>query len=199
MMWEYLRFLYFCCWPSQIHCHHCGLLPTFITEENDTFQLELNENENFFPSQFFPVTNPLNSIYKLGHQVEILLFFLFFCLHPTAWRILVPWPGIEPGPCHWKRGVLTTGLPGNSWDPILRLCLWGPGWSPVLTHDGIFSWESDPGASRPWRIHIESEHVTPVPSTPSPVRVGGGDVWCIPPGSGYLEGRSHGREWMRRT
>ena len=31
-----------------------------------------------------------------------------------ACRILVPWPGIEPGPQQWKCRVLTTGLPGNS-------------------------------------------------------------------------------------
>lgn len=31
------------------------ILPTFIIKENNTFQLELNENENLFPSQFFPI------------------------------------------------------------------------------------------------------------------------------------------------
>ena len=33
----------------------------------------------------------------------------------VAWGILVPWPGIEPVPLPWKRGVLTTGPPGKSW------------------------------------------------------------------------------------
>ena len=32
----------------------------------------------------------------------------------TACGILLPWPGIEPGPQQWKHRVLTTGLPGNS-------------------------------------------------------------------------------------
>ena len=39
---------------------------------------------------------------------------LFFWLHCKACRILVPWPGIESGPWHWKLWVLTTGPPGNS-------------------------------------------------------------------------------------
>ena len=34
--------------------------------------------------------------------------------------ILVPKPGVEPAPLHWKWGVLTTGLPGEV--PILCLC-----------------------------------------------------------------------------
>ena len=37
-----------------------------------------------------------------------------------ACRILVPWPGIEPGPWQWKCRVLTTGPPGN----FLELSLW---------------------------------------------------------------------------
>ena len=37
----------------------------------------------------------------------------FFWLHRVAYRILVPQPGIEPGPWQWKRQVLT-GQPGNS-------------------------------------------------------------------------------------
>lgn len=57
-----------------------SLLPTFIIKENNTFQLELNENENLFPSQFFPITDTLNSIYKLGHQVETI--YIFFACAP---------------------------------------------------------------------------------------------------------------------
>ena len=41
--------------------------------------------------------------------------FIFIILpHHTTCGILVPWPGIEPGPRQWKRWILTTGLPGNS-------------------------------------------------------------------------------------
>lgn len=43
---------YFCGWLSQIRVRW-ALLSIFIMEENDTFQLELNENENIcFPSKF---------------------------------------------------------------------------------------------------------------------------------------------------
>ena len=34
-------------------------------------------------------------------------------LSSSMWD-LVPWPGIEPGPLHWKHGVLATGPPGKS-------------------------------------------------------------------------------------
>ena len=44
----------------------------------------------------------------------ILFFFFFFWLHHTFRRISVPWPRIEPWPLHWKPGVLTTRLQGNS-------------------------------------------------------------------------------------
>ena len=43
-----------------------------------------------------------------------LFLFFFFWLHRAACRILVPRPGIEPGPPQRKCRVLTTGLPGNS-------------------------------------------------------------------------------------
>ena len=32
----------------------------------------------------------------------------------VAWGISAPWPGVEPGPLHWERGVLATGPPGKS-------------------------------------------------------------------------------------
>ena len=41
-------------------------------------------------------------------------FSLFFWLCCAACWILVPWPGIEPWPWHWKHRVLTTGPPGYS-------------------------------------------------------------------------------------
>ena len=34
-----------------------------------------------------------------------------------AWWMLVPWPGIEPGPRQWEHWVLPTGPPGN---PLLE-------------------------------------------------------------------------------
>ena len=39
--------------------------------------------------------------------------YLFWLSH-TACGILVSRSEIDPGPLHWKRGVLTTGLPGKS-------------------------------------------------------------------------------------
>ena len=46
--------------------------------------------------------------------LRVLWDFLFFQPCCTASRILVPQPGIEPGPCEWKHQILTTGPPGNS-------------------------------------------------------------------------------------
>ena len=45
--------------------------------------------------------------------VYTFFFFFFWSLH-TVYGILVPDQGSNPGPLQWKRGVLTTGLPGNS-------------------------------------------------------------------------------------
>ena len=45
--------------------------------------------------------------------LKTVLFFFFFWLHRAACRILVPRPGSNPCPLQWKRGVLTTGPPGN--------------------------------------------------------------------------------------
>ena len=41
------------------------------------------------------------------------IYFFFWPCH-VVFGILVPRPGIEPGPQQWKYGVLTTGPPGNS-------------------------------------------------------------------------------------
>ena len=38
----------------------------------------------------------------------------FFWLHQEACGILVPWPGVEPGPSAMEGAGLTSGLPGNS-------------------------------------------------------------------------------------
>ena len=47
-----------------------------------------------------------------GLAFEILIF--FFLPHCTACRILVPPPGLNPCPLHWKHGLLITGPPGKS-------------------------------------------------------------------------------------
>ena len=48
-------------------------------------------------------------------------FVLFFFLWPhcVACRILVSWPGVEPGPRQWRRHVLTTEPPGNSQQAVI--------------------------------------------------------------------------------
>ena len=42
----------------------------------------------------------------------IMLFFFFLATACSMWDL--PQPGIKPMPLHWKCGVLTTKLPGNS-------------------------------------------------------------------------------------
>ena len=46
-------------------------------------------------------------------------FYFIFWLHHVAYRIVVPQPGIQPGPQQWKCWVLTTGPLGNSLAIIL--------------------------------------------------------------------------------
>ena len=50
------------------------------------------------------------------HQESLIYFhvhlFIKFCLHYTAYGILVPWPG-KPWHLKWKHGVLTTEPPGS--------------------------------------------------------------------------------------
>ena len=52
--------------------------------------------------------------------VKYLMYFLVFCCAVSfkppcaACRILVPWPGIEPGPLHGEHSALTTELSGKS-------------------------------------------------------------------------------------
>ena len=47
-------------------------------------------------------------------NTKVLFMFLFFWPCHTACRILVPRPGIEPGPRQLKHRVLSTGPPGKS-------------------------------------------------------------------------------------
>ena len=45
--------------------------------------------------------------------------YLFIWPYRVACGILVPWPGIEPGPWQWQSRVQTTGPPGNSQELII--------------------------------------------------------------------------------
>ena len=52
---------------------------------------------------------------RVSHSMGIPFFFFFsFWTCCGACGILVPWPGIEPGPQWWKPRILTTRLSGNS-------------------------------------------------------------------------------------
>lgn len=48
------------------------------------------------------------------------IFVCLFWQHYAACRILVVWPGIEPGPPQWKPGILKTRPPGKSQDAALK-------------------------------------------------------------------------------
>ena len=45
---------------------------------------------------------------------------LSYCIQTLSCSIwdLVPQPRIEPWPLHWECGILPTGSPGKSWDPV---------------------------------------------------------------------------------
>ena len=94
---------------------------------------------------------------RWSNIAELRVLCLFVCLFVCFWLccvacgILVPWPGIEPGPQQWKHRVLTTGPPGNSQgSSVLRAlpwpsaqCLWfiaRPAFYWSLT--SLLSWEA---------------------------------------------------------
>ena len=65
------------------------------------------------------------------HIEFITILFLFYVLAFSPWGMwyLSPQSGIEPVPPHWKRKVLTTGLPGKSF--LSKLVEDGPGACPA--------------------------------------------------------------------
>ena len=62
-----------------------------------------------------------NTILELG-DFKILLYLFFWPCH-VAHGILVPQPGIKPGPRHWKHGILTTEAQGKSLGDVLEKLL----------------------------------------------------------------------------
>ena len=56
------------------------------------------------------------------------IFFFFFFGLATSCRMLVPQPGIKPGPLQCKCRVLTTGPPGNSLEHFKLLWSYGILW-----------------------------------------------------------------------
>ena len=69
-------------------------------------QTLLFQNDGFMQSFYF--------LFILIFKLLLLLLLLLFWPRWVACRILVPWPGIEPGVRQWEHWVLTTGPPGNS-------------------------------------------------------------------------------------
>ena len=63
------------------------------------------------PPQFITKV-PFKSQHSAGGRGGIVVFG-FFWPHCIVCGILVPRPGIEPGPQQWERQILTTRLPGN--------------------------------------------------------------------------------------
>ena len=49
-----------------------------------------------------------------AYLTPVCFWFFFFWPCITAFGILVPQPGIEPVPLHWKHGLVTIGPPGKS-------------------------------------------------------------------------------------
>ena len=66
-------------------------------------------------------------LYILTNACYYLIFFFFFFGH-TNCRILVPQSGSEPWPQHWKAGVLTAGLRGESPNFLILGTLEGMRW-----------------------------------------------------------------------
>ena len=60
----------------------------------------------------------LRRLFYLAFSLLSFFFLPFFFL--AAYRILIPWSGIKPGPQQWKHQLLTTGSRGN---PLLELYL----------------------------------------------------------------------------
>ena len=98
--------------------------------------------------------------------------FFFFWPCPVACGILVPQPGIEPGPWQWNRQVLTTGPPGYS-----RYFIWerrnlGPKCRKLLA--------KCPRTSKCWGLHftasLSPEQSTFLVNKPS-IDEGDGSSW----------------------
>ena len=53
---------------------------------------------------------------EFSDKTFLIPFFFFFLPRCMACKILIPWPGIEPGPWQWKCRVLITRPLGNSQD-----------------------------------------------------------------------------------
>ena len=103
------------------------------------------------------------------HWHHFILFF-FSRPHSTPCGILVPRPGMEPGPRQWKHQILTTGQPGNSRisfilqsNPKVRVLLsqlykWRNGGLPKLKPDKWRNCNLNPGLTWTWSpdAHIHS-------------------------------------------
>ena len=107
--------------PTNIYHHEVQPTPGWARTLTCSFeQLNLDEESSCcsdtpFPGQCPPWTSTVSAEeYARGWKTQGDRLLLFFWPHRVACRILVPWPGNEPGPWQWKHRVLTTGLSGNS-------------------------------------------------------------------------------------
>ena len=110
----------FTCWISSIFAFVCTirsyLLPIFIRSGIlfYWFVVALCKLEKLVLSPWYKL--------QIFSQLVTCLFF-FFWPQRAVCRILIPWPGIEPRPWHWKLRFLTTGTPGNSLSLVFLLNL----------------------------------------------------------------------------
>ena len=118
-----------------------------------------------------PGEAPVGTRHCAFHLIGIISFFFFFSRpHSTPCGILVPRPGMEPGPRQWKHQILTTGQPGNSRisfilqsNPKVRVLLsqlykWRNGGLPKLKPDKWRNCNLNPGLTWTWSpdAHIHS-------------------------------------------
>ena len=64
--------------------------------------------------------NKLHYTHPFSYFLHLLAFLNLMFIYVSASGLgcsmwdLVPWPGLNPGPLHWKHGVTATGPPGKS-------------------------------------------------------------------------------------
>ena len=97
----------------------CNYVPSHMAQEWQNSQLNgslacsgshLATSADVWESQFWQQ--------DLIWRFYVFCFFFFtllivWCHHAACGILLVPWPGIKPGPLHWKTGVLPTKFQGS--------------------------------------------------------------------------------------
>ena len=103
-----------CGWPTRLLCPWCSPGRNTGVGWHALLQgIFLSQwlNQSFY---VFCIGRWIFSIVPPGEHPYMYIYNLTFSgLSHMAWGILVPWPGTEPWPLQWKRGVLTSALVGN--------------------------------------------------------------------------------------